>query len=194
MASSYLGSTHPNSLAPWGYAVYRLTYNVGSEEKWDTALRIIQNAVYSSIEVRNRRANEMQDRHRKVRFEYQERGARHPRTPTVSVRDVKDKFHLEVFNDYAQYNGLSLNQVRSKFKKWITRVYWETGTHELPITPEFCIAVDDEALESLLVSGGYGFVKVIAIDPCVSSWESNCGWTHARPVDLWKFCGEGTTD
>ncbi|KAI1925377.1 hypothetical protein LOZ65_002914 [Ophidiomyces ophidiicola] len=189
MASSYLGSIRPNSLASWGYAVYRLTYNVGSEEKWGTALRIIQNAVYSSIEVRNRRANEMPGRHRKGRFKYQD-----TRTPTVSVRDGKDKFHLEVFNDYAQYNGLSLNQVRSKFKKWITRVYWETGTHELPITPEFCIVVDDEALESLVVSGGYGFVKVIAIDPCVSSWESNCGWTHAKPVDLWKFCGEGTTD
>lgn len=171
----------------WGYAIYRIAYGRHSNDKWAIAQRVIENAIYESVEMEKRRADLYLNLSKETRRRYRITGGQGFPPLTTPVQYVREKFRLHIFDDATEYNALSTDQIRDRYKKWAARQYWETGTHRLEVSDEVCIVVDDEVLESLTSDGRNGFVKVVEKDPSSVLKNGYMGEMKVRPVDLYKF-------
>ncbi|KAL6230628.1 hypothetical protein BDW75DRAFT_244632 [Aspergillus navahoensis] len=165
--------------APWGCTIYRTTYTPLSEACFAKIIELIE--VLTTEDVR------VYDDHNGT-----------PEEREAAKMTLFQTHQPIVHDDKAQFDGISLNDVRSHYQEYVQAVPAGEGR---PWTNEhFCVVVDDEVVEHLaraekekllardkeygwfVEDAGDYWVKVVETDP---PEEDDAGWMKASIYSLW---------
>lgn len=107
------------------------------------------------------------------------------------VEFIKERLRYVIFDD-PEYDGLSPDQVREKFKEWLARRREETGKQRIEVISVVCLLVDEEVLKSLTASES--FVKVVETKPVIGDYEGYEGWLKVTFGYLYRLYTEAGYD
>jgi hypothetical protein len=109
---------------PWEYTIYRTVFTPESDVHWEAAVDAIRENVFASLESELRHgSNENEDAHRIIR----------------------DGYRSLVFQDQACLDGATIDQVREKFKDFVTNEFFPAG-----VRFRWCLVIDAEAIQSVI--------------------------------------------
>ncbi|GAQ05743.1 hypothetical protein ALT_3064 [Aspergillus lentulus] len=120
------------SMWPWGYFIYRTCYENVSEADWKEAMRKLDAYVYCFL--RSHQAYGDPEPYRRYW---------HPEP----IRLICEGYRNVVIEDRELLEGASVHLVRQLFNDWMTRHDQEGDPRS-----EFCLMIDDKALQSILKS------------------------------------------
>ncbi|KAL4804698.1 hypothetical protein BDV18DRAFT_142347 [Aspergillus unguis] len=167
--------------APWGLIIYRTTYTPLSETHFTKILELIELLIKEDM-------RRYEDRN----------GTPEQREPAKAT--LIPLYQPIVHDDRAQFDGMSLDEVRSHYQDYIESV--PAGEEGRPVTNEtFCVVIDDEVVENLAAAekepmlamteiGTFAadmsawWVKVVETEP---EDEDDEGWMKCSVYRLWSL-------
>lgn len=113
---------------PWGYTIYRTVYTPESNQHWDAVLEAISKNVYADLDLHEDKPSQI----------------------------FKEGYRPLVFDDPAQFDGATLDEIRNNFRE-----VRESDNRNQGVRFRWCLVIDESALQSVIRRPGW----VTVVDP-----------------------------